>query len=309
MSEVPPDSEQGGDDAQNPASPPAYPGTPGPPAADQAPPAPPPPPAPPGPPSYPDAPPSYPGTPAAYPGTPPGGGGYVPPGGAPSYSGAPGGAPPYGAGYPPPPPPPGSYPPPGYAPPGGYPPQGGYPQTQGGYPPQPAGYPPAGYVPASPYASYGARLGGWLIDFVIVAVVAGLLSRVLNAGHVAWVTFTYHTTVNGVRHNHVGHISSLSVPLWIVLSSLYGAIMCGSSRGQTVGMMAVSARAVDQQTGGRIGFGRALGRALFEWLMAIVIFLPWVLDMLFPAWDQRRQTLHDKVSRTVVVKTSAVPRT
>ena len=305
MSEVPPDSEQGDGDAQNPASPPAHPGTP---AAAPAPPPPPPPP-PPGPPSYPDAPPSYPGTPAAYPGTPPGGGGYAPPGGAPPYSGAPGGPPPYGAGYPPPPPPPGSYPPPGYAPPGGYPPQGGYPPPQGGYPQAQGGYPPAGYVPVSPYASYGARLGGWLIDFVIVAIVAGVLVRVLNAGHVAWVTFTYHTTVNGVRHNHIGHISSLSVPLWIVLSSLYGAIMCGSARGQTVGMMAVSARAVDERTGGPIGFGRALGRALFEWLMVIVIFIPWIIDMLFPAWDQRRQTLHDKVTRTVVVKTSAAPTT
>ncbi|HEY5244033.1 MAG TPA: RDD family protein, partial [Acidimicrobiales bacterium] len=85
--------------------------------------------------------------------------------------------------------------------------------------------------------------------------------------------------------------------------------MCGSARGQTVGVMAVSARAVDERTGGPIGFGRALGRALFEWLMVIVIFIPWIIDMLFPAWDQRRQTLHDKVTRTVVVKTSAAPTT
>ena len=61
--------------------------------------------------------------------------------------------------------------------------------------------------------------------------------------------------------------------------------MCGSSRGQTVGMMAVSARAVDARTGGPIGFGRALGRAPFEYLLVIVFFIPWVVDMLFPAWD------------------------
>jgi len=33
-----------------------------------------------------------------------------------------------------------------------------------------------------------------------------------------------------------------------------------------------------------------------------LFFIPWVIDMLFPIWDSRNQTLHDKVSNTVVVK-------
>ncbi len=41
----------------------------------------------------------------------------------------------------------------------------------------------------------------------------------------------------------------------------------------------------------------------------ILLFVPWVIDMLFPAWDAKRQTLHDKVSRTVVLKTSVVTPT
>jgi uncharacterized RDD family membrane protein YckC len=222
----------------------------------------------------------------------------VPPGGAPPYSGAPGGAAPYGAGYPPPPPP-GSYPPPGYAPPGGYQPQGGYPQAQGGYP-------PAGYVPVSPYASYGARLGGWLIDWLILFVVGLALNAVFR--HVGAITFHTHTTKNGVTTYHTATFSITASIVQILIVILYGAIMCGSARGQTVGMMAVGARAVDRDTGTPIGFGRALGRAAFEYLLFIVVLIPWIIDMLFPAWDQRRQTLHDKVSRTVVIKASAVPR-
>ncbi len=34
----------------------------------------------------------------------------------------------------------------------------------------------------------------------------------------------------------------------------------------------------------------------------IVFVFPWVIDMVFPLWDPRRQTLHDKVTRTVVIK-------
>jgi uncharacterized RDD family membrane protein YckC len=30
--------------------------------------------------------------------------------------------------------------------------------------------------------------------------------------------------------------------------------------------------------------------------------VPWIVDMLFPIWDPMNQTLHDKVSGTVVVR-------
>src|SRR6202035_2867940 len=72
---------------------------------------------------------------------------------------------------------PGDYP---SQPPGGYPnqPPGGYPSQPGGYPNQPpGGYPsqPPGYSnqPATvPYANWGQRAGGYLIDVVPVAILA-----------------------------------------------------------------------------------------------------------------------------------------
>ncbi len=67
-------------------------------------------------------------------------------------------------------------------------------------------------------------------------------------------------------------------------------------------MMAVRAKAVDAAGGGPIGHARALGRVLFEYLLFVLLFAPWVLDMLFPLWDPRRQTLHDKITNTVVIK-------
>jgi len=33
------------------------------------------------------------------------------------------------------------------------------------------------------------------------------------------------------------------------------------------------------------------------------LFFPWVLDVLFPLWDAKNQTLHDKVAGTVVITT------
>ena len=51
---------------------------------------------------------------------------------------------------------------------------------------------------------------------------------------------------------------------------------------------------------------RAFARALLEYVLALVLFIPWVIDMLFPLWDPMNQTLHDKATRTVVIKSSGV---
>jgi uncharacterized RDD family membrane protein YckC len=235
-------------------------------------------------PPYPGAPPPYtPGQPPLYPGAapPPYGGGQQPYPGAP-YPGAsypPGAAPPYsGPTYPP-----GAAPPP-FLPSGG----------------QGAG--PSGFVPPSEYASFGARVGGWLIDWLILAIVNAIINRILV--HVAFlrVNFTTHSVTSGVTVYHHQHVSVLAELLNVAIILLYGAILCGSARGQTLGMMIVRAKAVDGDTGQPIGFARGLGRAAFELLLFILFIIPWVVDMLFPAWDSRRQTLHDKVTRTVVLK-------
>jgi uncharacterized RDD family membrane protein YckC len=137
---------------------------------------------------------------------------------------------------------------------------------------------------------------------VILVVVVSIIDIPINAARAATITLHTHTSATGITTYHVDHFSLLGPVIGVALIILYGAVFCGSARGQTLGMMAGKARAVDAATGGPIGFGRALGRAAFEYLLFIVLFVPWVIDMLFPAWDAKRQTLHDKVTGTVVVR-------
>jgi uncharacterized RDD family membrane protein YckC len=192
----------------------------------------------------------------------------------------------------PPAPPSISAPPPA---PGAY--QAAYPP---GLPYQQAPGPPGSGMGPKPLASFGVRLGGWLIDWVLIGIVTIPFLAL---------THSFHTTHSVVVTNgtFVSHQTGFSIgPGGIAIQALivigYGAIMCGAKRGQTVGMMLVGIRAIDQQQGGAIGFARALGRAAFEYLMAILLFVPWIIDMLFPLWDPSNQTLHDKVTRTVVIK-------
>jgi uncharacterized RDD family membrane protein YckC len=62
---------------------------------------------------------------------------------------------------------------------------------------------------------------------------------------------------------------------------IYGTLMCGSGRAQTLGMMVARTKAVKVSSGAPIGYAAAFGRALFEWLLAAFFFLPWVFDVLF----------------------------
>jgi uncharacterized RDD family membrane protein YckC len=169
----------------------------------------------------------------------------------------------------------------------------------------PGGGPPAyGTTAQAPYATWGIRVGGYLIDtviFLVVLVVLFILFRHSN-------TLEVHLMArrgNGTKRRHFS-----TVPFLItgVLYIIYGTVLCGSSRGQTVGMMAVGVRAVREGSLGTLGYGRALARAVVEGVLRLVdllffvLGLVWLLDMLFPLWDKKRQTLHDKVAGSVVLR-------
>ena len=36
--------------------------------------------------------------------------------------------------------------------------------------------------------------------------------------------------------------------------------------------------------------------------VTVILGIIWLLDMLFPLWDKKRQTLHDKIVKTVVLR-------
>ena len=69
-------------------------------------------------------------------------------------------------------------------------------------------------------------------------------------------------------------------------------------KGATPGKMAVSAKIVDAQTGGRPSPAQCLGR----YLAYFVAFLPLGLGAIWVAFDKRKQGWHDKLAGTVVIR-------
>jgi uncharacterized RDD family membrane protein YckC len=146
-------------------------------------------------------------------------------------------------------------------------------------------------------------LGGYLIDLLIFLPVLVVLAVLLRHTHVLQVHFVER------RHGTTRRsLSLLSFIITGVLFLIYATLMVGGPRGQTVGMMAVGVRAVREGTTDVVGYGAALGRALVEQILrllgaaSIILGVVWLVDMLFPLWDKKRQTLHDKVAKTVVLR-------
>jgi len=206
-------------------------------------------------------------------------------------TGSPGEGPPSFPGASPPPPMPPPMAPP--APPSMPPPPPSYPTGPGGYPP-----PQYGAPTVAPFAGWGIRLGGWLIDAVIFIVVQLIVGAILRSSNVLTLHYTTNMHNGTIRHNR---IDFLVIVITVILAIAYATALIGG-RGQTVGMMAVGIRAVTDGTqDGAVSHGKAFGRALLEQVLRFTVII-WILDMLWPLWDGKNQTLHDKAAGTVVLR-------
>ena len=183
--------------------------------------------------------------------------GYGQPQGQPGY-GQPQGQP--GSGYP-------------QGAPQGVPPQGyGYPQ-QPGYP----GYPQQGYGATPPYANWGQRFLGTLVDGLIYAV--------------PYVLFLVGSSKGNSALTAVGGIVVFGLFVWQLVRE--------GRTGQTVGKQALGIRLVRESTGQPLGIGMAFLRRLAHFVDSIACYLGW----LWPAWDAKRQTFADKICGSIVIRT------
>lgn len=235
-------------------------------------------------------------------------GSFDPPPGAPVQPAppqpAPAPPPPPGfAPQPAPPPPPFGQPPPAF---GQQAPQPGFGQPAFGQPP---GYPPAGYGPQ--FATFGSRLGAFLLDSVIVlaffipaliAVFAGPTEiSTCNVDSSGDLTFFDDEAV-GIALCEGPTGATIAIAGFLAFAALVGGIYYfskGDGKGQTIGKGALNIKVVDSNTGLPIGTGRGfvryLGRIPASWIF--------YLGFLWMLWDPQSQTWQDKIASSYVVKT------
>jgi uncharacterized RDD family membrane protein YckC len=131
--------------------------------------------------------------------------------------------------------------------------------------------------PSGPRASFGLRLGAWLIDTIMLAVVDAVIRAIIGL--------------------YPGYF------LGTALNFAYFGYFEGGPAGQTVGKLALGIRVVRESDAGPLGWGTALLRNLCR----IVSALPCLLGYFWMLWDPQKMTWHDKLSHTVVVPVAEVP--
>ena len=234
-----------------------------------------------------DQPPQPPGN---YPPPPPPPGGGYPPPPPPPGGGYPPPPPPHGGGYPPPPPPP--------------PPGGGYqqPQAIGGYPP-PAAAGPA--LPTEAYTPWLTRVLAYLIDYVPYAIIVGIgYGLLLGTRETACITDTSEYDLGEFCATGASTIGQVSVVLAGIVAFAYVIWNLGYRQGTTgssIGKSIMKFKIVGEKTGQPIGFGMSIVRELLYFVAAAACGILWIVAVLFPLWDPKRQTLVDKIISTIAL--------
>ncbi|GAA4957078.1 RDD family protein [Actinoplanes utahensis] len=156
-----------------------------------------------------------------------------------------------------------------------------YGQKQAGYG-QPAYAHQGSYGQAgTDYASWGARVGAYLIDGLVVlpfALLAVVLGMDFTTGEI---NFFY--------------------PLFFlvaIVASGYNRWYLAGKTGQSWGRKALGIKLISEQTGQPIGGGSAFVRDLAHFLDQISCYVGY----LFPLWDAKKQTFADKIMTTIVVR-------
>ena len=126
----------------------------------------------------------------------------------------------------------------------------------------------------------------WLIDVVIIGVVTGILGRLFS---VASVDTTAANMAGSVQYSNP---FMLLAPIYLVVMDVkYGA---------TVGKMALGLRVQDEATGKNLTVVQAILREVvgkFVSSIALCLGYFWII------WDPKKQGWHDKIAKSLVVKT------
>lgn len=182
--------------------------------------------------------------------------------------------------------------------PGDYPPQ-----IPPGFPPSPA--PSYGGLPAGPpvslnYATWANRVIAYLID---MALVAGVMIVLMLIGSVFGLAASSLDTIGRTGGGFGGSTCCCFLflfPVAQIIVGIYNRIILVAQRGYSIGQGVMKLKTVD-------GYGRLLPqstlwiRLLAQVALSFVPFFGSALDLLWPLWDERRQTLHDKAVGSYVI--------
>jgi uncharacterized RDD family membrane protein YckC len=156
---------------------------------------------------------------------------------------------------------------------------------------------------ATNYASFGARLGALVIDWVVIYLLQSFLIVPL-LGLVGISLLPDLQNANNLTEEEaigmLGPIMAAAGAIWLVsiaIFLLYYSFMESSKYQGSIGKMAVGIKVTDMN-GAPISFGKALLRTIGKYLSSMIMFIGYLIA----AFTEKKQALHDLIASTLVLK-------
>ena len=149
--------------------------------------------------------------------------------------------------------------------------------------------------PGATYALWADRVVGYLIDMVLVGVGMGVLYLVLGG---------LFAMMAGLGSNIAGGMCCMMIllfPVSSLLVGLFNGVYLVAQRGASIGQGVMNLKVVDIN-GNLLSTGTAFIRLIARVALGFVPMVGPLLDLLWPLWDEKRQTLHDKAVGSYVLK-------
>jgi uncharacterized RDD family membrane protein YckC len=162
----------------------------------------------------------------------------------------------------------------------------------------------------APLAGYGQRVGGYLLDVLVMLPVAlVLLSLRWESVRAVFDWISAHPGQTSIPSDLMAQFQDALRPVALATAGawfVYNTAMV-AWRGQTLGKIGAHAKVVrsDPDAAAGVGAGRAALRAVVPMLGAILPVLGWIVPIVVYGamlFTSRRQGLHDLAAGTIVVR-------
>ena len=178
-----------------------------------------------------------------------------------------------------------------------------------------SGFPETPAAPVVEVASWGRRFGAFIIDNIILGIPTGIFAfgRVMSEFSDAGMFDggeTSEAEMTRIMENMTGDMVMFGL-VGTIIGALYFILM-HAGLGRTLGKMVFGIKVI-KDDGTPCDFGGAFRRAVVYPIGGGVPYIGWlvtILNGLWPLWDERHQSLGDKLASTYVVrKEQALGRT
>ena len=154
-----------------------------------------------------------------------------------------------------------------------------------------------------PYAGFWMRFLAVLIDGLVVGVVTGPITLIVEA-----VVGVGGGLLNDKGDVNPGQIAMMAgmfafiVAFSVAVRALYEGLLIASSKQATVGKMVFRIKVTDLQ-GKRLSMGRSFGRHFAKYISDLTLLIGYLMQ----PFTERRQALHDIIVGTLVTRDTSVP--